>query len=387
MDRRTFLHATVAAAAAAAVPSQASSAATTAGAVAPVSTAPVFPPVDSRSVWLVGDRAPIESADFAARLSALVQARENVNDNYLAGGAVTELEKAFAAMLGKADCAFFPTGTLANLVAMRVLCGEHRRALVQHESHLYRDESDAAQTLSGINLVPLAEGRATPTLAEFGKAIDEAEKGPYPLRIGAVSIESPVRRAYGDLVPIATVAEIARLARSHGAALHLDAARLMLAPGIDLRAYAAPFDTVYVSLYKYLDAPFGAVLAGSANHIAQAREWRHVYGGSVHQGWTSAVMALDALKTFPARIARAHANAAQLLALLTASGQATLRANPNASNIRFVEMPEALATQAFERCRVAGVRLAKWKDGALPIYVNDTLNRRPVAELAELILG
>lgn len=382
MDRRTFLHASIVAAAAVAAPSPATSATAT---TTPV--APVFPPIDANSVWLVGDRAPMESADFAARLASLATGRDNLNDNYLAGGAVTELEKTFAALLGKADCAFFPTGTQANLVALRVLCGEHRHALVQHESHLYRDESDAAQTLSGINLVPLAEGRATPTLAEFGKAFDDAENGPYPLRVGAVSIESPVRRVYGDLVPMATVAEIATLARAHGAALHLDAARLMLAPDIDLRAYSAPFDTVYVSLYKYLGAPFGAVLAGSADHIAQARKWRHVYGGSIHQGWVPAVMALDALKTFPARIAQAHANASALIALLTASGKATLRANPNASNIRFVEMPEALATQAFERCRVAGVRLAKWKDGAQPMYVNETMNRRPVAELATLILG
>lgn len=382
MDRRSFLHATVAAAAAAAMPSHAMPAATPAA-----TTAPVFPPVDARSVWLVGDRAPLESADFSARLAALTQGRANLSDGYLAGGAVAELEKTFAGLLGKADCAFFPTGTLANNVALRVLCGDHPRALVQHESHLYRDESDAAQTLSGINLVPLAEGRAAPTLAEVAKAFDEAENGPYPVKIGAVSIESPVRRSYGDVVPVATVAEIATLARAHGATLHLDAARLLLAPGVDVRAYSAHFDTVYVSLYKYLAAPFGAVLAGSTEHIAQAREWRHRYGGTVYQGWMPAVMVLDALKTFPARIAQAHANAAALFALLAASGKATLRANPDASNIRFVEMPQAMATQAFERCRAAGVRLAKWKDGALPIYVNETLNRRPVAELASLILG
>jgi threonine aldolase len=382
MDRRTFLHTTVVAAAAVSMSSPAVPA--TANAAAP---SPVFPQADSRSVWLVGDRAPTESADFAAQLWALAQGQDNLNDNYLAGGAVTALEKAFANLLGKADCAFFPTGTLANTVALRLLCGEHRRALVQHESHLYRDESDATQTLSGINLVPLAEGRATPTLAEIGKAFDDAEKGPYPVRIGAVSIESPVRRAYGDVVPIATVADIAKLARAHGAALHLDAARLMLAPGIDLRAYCAHFDTVYVSLYKYLDAPFGAVLAGSEQQIAQAREWRHLYGGSIHQGWVPAVMALQALKAFPARMLQAHADATALFKVLAASRKVSLRLNWNASNIRYLEVPEALATQAFERCRVAGVRLAKWKDGALPIYINPTLSRRPVAELAALILG
>src|SRR5690606_26948752 len=164
------------------------------------------------------------------------------------------------------------------------------------ESHLYRDESDAAQRLSGINLLPLAADRASPTLDEVRGAIDASENGPYPMRIGAVSLESPVRRVDGEMVPLPLVRDIAALARAHGARLHLDGARLLLAqPGFDLAAYAALFDTVYVSLYKYLDAPFGAVLAGSKADIAQARDLRRVYGGALYQGWMPAALAYDAL--------------------------------------------------------------------------------------------
>ena len=46
------------------------------------------------------------------------------------------------------------------------LAGEHRRVLVQAESHLYNDSGDAAQVLSGLSLLPLAPGRATFTLDE-----------------------------------------------------------------------------------------------------------------------------------------------------------------------------------------------------------------------------
>ncbi|WP_250845253.1 beta-eliminating lyase-related protein, partial [Escherichia coli] len=67
------------------------------------------------------------------------------------------------------------------------------------------------------------------------------------------------------------IAEIAALAAAHGTRMHLDAARLLLAPpALDRKAYVAPFETVYVSLYKYLGAPFGAVLAGPAATIARA---------------------------------------------------------------------------------------------------------------------
>ena len=384
MDRRFFLQAALTTAAGAA----AAQAQVYGG--RPPAPQPAFPPADARSVWLVGDAAPPDPAAFAARLAALVQAHAQgpVRDGYLAEGAVGELEAAFAALLGKEDAAFFPTGTLANNVAVRVLCGEHRHALVQHESHLYRDESDAAQRLAGLNLVPLAAGRAAPTVDEVAAAVDEAEKGPYPLKVGAVALESPVRRARGALVPAETVAAVARLAKAHGAGLHLDAARLLLAPpSLDVKAYAAPFDTVYVSLYKYLDAPFGAVLAGSKAHVAAAREWRHVYGGLIYQGWAPALVALDALKTFPARIARAHAAADQLVAALEASGRVRRRPDPNASNVYALEMDQVLAAAAYERGRAAGVRVGRWDAGAVPLYVNDTITRRPVEEYVRLFLG
>jgi threonine aldolase len=245
-----------------------------------------------------------------------------------------------------------------------------------------------AARLGGITLVPLAAGRASPTVEAVSVAIDEAEKGPYALKVGAISIESPVRRTNGALVPAATVAAIAALARAHGTGLHLDAARLLLAgPTLDVKAYAARFDTVYVSLYKYLGAPFGAVLSGSKTHVAQARELRHLYGGLIYQGWAPALVALDSLKTFPARIAAAHGAAERLFAALEASGRVRRRPDANASNIYQLEMSEALAAAAFERGRVAGVRIGRWNAGVVPFYVNETIGRRPVDEYVKLFLG
>jgi threonine aldolase len=386
MQRRTFLQGSIAAAVAAATSPQALAQ----YAAAPAANAPpAFPPVDDRSVWLVGDwGAPPDPVAMSTRLATLVQGRDDVADSYLDGGAVADLEQAFARLLGKEDCAFLPSGTLANNVAVRLLCGEHRRALVQHESHLYRDETDSAQRLAGINLIPLAPDRATPTLDEVREAFDESENGPFPMKIGAVSLESPVRRADGEMVPLDAVRAIAKFARGHGARLHLDGARLLLAPPtIDIGAYAAEFETVYVSLYKYLGAPFGAVLAGSKADIAEARGLRHLYGGALYQGWMPALLALDGLSTFPREIAKAHVRASQLVAALVASRKVRDTSNPNPSNIRRLAMAQDFAAAAFERGRQAGVRIGRWKDGNIPLFVNTSLLRRPVEELAALFLG
>jgi threonine aldolase len=50
-------------------------------------------------------------------------------------------------------------------------------------------------------------------------------------------------------------------------------------------------------------------------------------------------------------------------------------------------MAQDFAAAAFERGRQAGVRIGRWKDGDIPLFVNTTLLRRPVEELAALFLG
>jgi len=233
--------------------------------------------------------------------------------------------------------------------------------------------------------VPLGSGHAAPTIAELTAAFDAAEKGPFPLKVGAISLESPVRRLDGQMITPTDLAAIATLAKAHGTRLHLDGARLLLAPpSIDVKAYAAPFDTVYVSLYKYLGAPFGAVLAGTAADIARAREWRHLYGGMIYQGWAPALLALDGLRTFPATIARAHARADELIATLERERLPKRRATPAPSNIHFLEIQEARAAAAFERARIAGIRLGRWKEGTIPFFVNTTILRRETAEYVAL---
>jgi threonine aldolase len=303
---------------------------------------------------------------------------------YLAAGAVTELEHTMAEMLGKEDAAFLPTGTLANNLAVRVLCGDHRHALVQHESHLYLDEADSASLLSGINLVPLAAGKAAPSYEEVVAAIDSAEHGPYPIAVGAISLESPVRRANGASVPYAVVEKISTLARSKGIGMHWDGARALLlsgTEGFDLRQYSGLFDTVYVSLYKYLGAPFGALLAGNKVTIAKVRDLRHSYGGLIYHGWQSALPALEALPGFQQRFLAARAAGDRLFAGLQSAGGFEIKRVPDGSNITIVEVSQARATNLQARLAKADVHVRPVVDGKILIFVNETIVRQSTQEL------
>jgi threonine aldolase len=101
----------------------------------------------------------LSTVEYAQPL-AILTAGDAKADVYLKGGAVEELEDRFAKLLGKERGLFFPTGTLANHVAVRVLAGERRHVVVQEESHLYPDEGDCAQTLSGAS--EIVEGLIAP---------------------------------------------------------------------------------------------------------------------------------------------------------------------------------------------------------------------------------
>jgi threonine aldolase len=342
------------------------------------------------TVFLYGDSVLLEPQPYADLLQSLVHKHGDVNDFYLKGGAVTELEAAFSALLGKEDTVLMPSGTLANHVAMRLLCGDSRHALVQQESHLYRDEADAVPTLSGINLVPLAPGKAAPTLDEVRAAIDRAENGPYPIKVGAISLESPVRRADGATVPMALIEQIAAIAQAKGIGMHLDGARLLLMSGMsgfDPKSYCAPFDTVYVSLYKYLNAPFGGVLSGTKAQMAKARELRHIFGGTLLHGWLAALPALDALEGFVERFAGVRQAAERLLARLDKTSGYKVHRIENGSNIAYLEVSPKRGEGLGERLKRAHIEMGHLREGKLELMFNETWLRQDTDQLMAAFAG
>ena len=132
---------------------------------------------DARApVDFTGDGIPLTPAEYAALLGRLT-ASSGAGDEYSRGGAVAALEEQFARLLGKEAAVFMPTGTLANHLAVRALCGQKRRVLVQETSHFYNDSGDCAQQLSQLNLIPLQPGRATFTPEDALHVLERTEIG------------------------------------------------------------------------------------------------------------------------------------------------------------------------------------------------------------------
>jgi threonine aldolase len=338
-----------------------------------------------KPVFAYGDGVPHTPAEYSQALAALTARRELALDSYSRGGVVETLENQVAAMLGKEAAVWFPTGTLANQVAVRMLAGNRRRVLVQAESHLYRDCGDCCQTLSNLTLIPLAPGKATFTLEDVQNAAYDSTSGRVLTPIGAIQIETPVRRQQGEQFDFAELQKIVGWARAHIVGLHLDGARLFLESAYakrPVKEYAALFDTVYVSMYKYFNAAGGAILAGPKALLADLYHTRRMFGGGLPHVWPYAAMALQYLTGFEERFRGAVENSEKAIALLRDDTNFVIERIPHGTNLFRMRIPNVNPPVYQGRLDAAGV-VAQIPNGLwFILQVNETWNNAPAKDIA-----
>jgi threonine aldolase len=335
------------------------------------------------AVVLRGDGEPQTAQGLIRQLQAFEDEIGIAPDSFGRGGTVERLEQRCADMLGKEAAVFMPTGTLANHLAIRRLCGTKPRAVVPEQSHLYNDTGDCVSRLSGINLIPLASGRPAFTLAELQEVLQRSVTGRVMSPVGAVMIESPVRRQHGQIMPYDDIVTITSYCRSQDIVMHLDGARLYMmaaATGISPQQYASHFDTVYVSLYKYFGAPFGAILAGTKACLDGLYHDRRMFGGGLAAASLAAALALRGIEGFVERFGTAMAKGAALIDCLNECEGIRVRRFPHGSNIFPIELDPRIDVETF----LAALR-RDWiflfpdegSTGQIHLTVNTTILRQP----------
>ena len=108
-------------------------------------------------------------------------------DRYGEGPLIEAFERKVATMLGKAAAVFMPSGTMAQLIALRIWCERAgvRRIAMHATSHLELHEERAYAHLHGLD-VTLLGARERPT-----EAHDLAALFPESVATSVVSVEPP----------------------------------------------------------------------------------------------------------------------------------------------------------------------------------------------------
>ncbi|MEW2485218.1 beta-eliminating lyase-related protein [Streptomyces sp. NPDC048411] len=250
-------------------------------------------------------------ADLAAHAASVSDPDQPV-DIY-GDGVVAQLETRIAGLLGMEAAAFFPTGTMAQQVALRCWAGRTGNPTVALHplAHPEVHERGALGAVSGLRTVHPTSAPRLPTAEEIR---DFAE--PF----GTLMLELPLRDAGFVLPEWEELEAVVAAARERDAVVHIDGARLWeCAPrfGRDLPEIAALADSVYVSFYKSLGGLSGAALAGPESLIEEARTWRHRYGGQLFQQFPAALAALIGLERELPKLASYVAQAKVVAGALT----------------------------------------------------------------------
>ncbi|AQQ54023.1 threonine aldolase family protein [Planococcus lenghuensis] len=199
------------------------------------------------------------------------------SDHYGEGQVIDAFQDKMAKLLGKEETVFFPSGTMAQQIALRIWSDEEgiRKVGYHPLSHLEIHEENGLQELHGIQSILLADRNSIITLEDI---VNMQEK------VACILLELPQREIGGQLPDYKTLEDISAYCREHGIRLHLDGARLLeVLPyyGKTAAEISALFDSVYISVYKGIGGIAGAVLAGNAEFIQQSKVWKRRHGGDL----------------------------------------------------------------------------------------------------------
>ncbi|MGW0995891.1 threonine aldolase family protein [Streptomyces sp. NPDC002523] len=281
-------------------------------------------------------------------------------------GIVEALEERVAALLGTEAAAFFPTGTMAQQIALRCWAGRTGDpAVALHAmAHPEVHERHAFSQVSGLRPVIVTSEPRLPTAAEVRD---------FPEPFGALMLELPLRDAGFVLPTWDELTEVVEAARERDAVVHFDGARLWESTvhfDRPLDEIASLADSVYVSFYKSLDGFGGAALAGPKTLIEEAKTWRHRYGGMVFQQFPTALSALAGLERelprLPEYVRHARVVAAALREGFAEAGLPWARVYPQTPHTHEFQVwlpydPEVLAEAAVRQAEETSVMLfADW---------------------------
>jgi threonine aldolase len=326
----------------------------------------------------------------AAMRRAMAEA-EVGDDVYGEDPTVNRLEKRAAEILGKEAGLFVPTGTMGNVIAIKIHTEHGQEVVCESRAHILDWELSMTAWFACclVRTVHADDGIL------HWDAIRQAIRLPSPhwAPTGLVEIENTHNMAGGTVYPLEVIREICGNAHDMGIPVHIDGARIFNAAcslNRPVHELAAPADTVMFCLSKGLGAPVGSMLVGTAEAIDRGRMYRKRLGGAMRQVGVLAAAGLIALEEMRHRLGEDHANARFLAGELAKLPGVRIKLDRVQTNIVIFDVT-ATGLNASEFCERLKTRSVLMNEASNPREVRAVthydVTHAQCAEAAQAVAG
>jgi len=264
---------------------------------------------EKNAMDIVDLRSDTVTRPSAAMRRAMSEA-EVGDDVYGEDPTVNRLQERAAEMFGREAALFVPSGSMGNLIAIKVWTQPSNEVICEQRAHINQYELASMSAIAGCmpRTTPAPDGILTWDLIE--PLI--RPKTYYYSQTGLVSLENTHNMHGGTVYPPAVTEDVCQRAHAAGLRVHLDGARIFnaaVALGKTVADITRNCDSVMFCLSKGLGAPVGSMLVGSSEFIQKAHIARKLLGGGMRQVGVLAAAGLIALEESPKNLHRDHENA------------------------------------------------------------------------------
>jgi threonine aldolase len=232
------------------------------------------------------------------------------DDVYAEDPTVNRLQERAAEIFGREAALFVPSGSMGNLIAIKVWTQPSNEVICEQRSHVNQYELGSMSAVAGCmpRTTPAPDGILTWDLIE--PLI--RPKTYYYSQTRLLALENTHNMHGGTVYPPAVTEDVCQRAHAAGLRVHLDGARIFnaaVALGKTVKEITRNCDSVMFCLSKGLGAPVGSMLVGSNEFIQKAHIARKMLGGGMRQVGVLAAAGLIALEESPKHLHRDHENA------------------------------------------------------------------------------
>ena len=285
---------------------------------------------------------------------------------------VIALEERLAAMFGMEAALFFPSGTMANQTAIKLLTNPGDELIADKWAHVYNYEAGGVSFNSGVSCRLIDGNRGMITADQVKASINPPDFYHNPLTT-LVCVENTTNKGGGACYELDELKKIRKVCDVHHLKFHLDGARIwnaMVEKNQAPESFGKLFHTISVCLSKGLGAPVGSVLLSDKKTIGRALRIRKVFGGNMRQSGYLAAAGLYALDHHIERLADDHKRAREIAAVL---GNLTwvAKVEPVETNILIFEVqPQIDENSVIEKLKSKGIFISSMGQGKLRIVTH-----------------